>query len=74
MAKPFAHKAAAMVAVATALLSCGGSDSPQGGQCQPCRKDAPRCDGELSCRGFYNSSTILELCATRQTSSCPTPD
>ena len=58
--------------VAACMAGCGGGGD-KGGQCQSCRSSAPRCDGDLVCKGFYNSNVIVELCATPQTSTCPTP-
>ena len=59
--------------VAACMAGCGGGGGDKGGQCQACRSSAPRCDGDLVCRGFYNSNIIVELCATPQTSTCATP-
>jgi hypothetical protein len=58
------------------FMACGGGDSrgPTGGQCEYCRESQPRCDAGLTCRGFYNQQTIVELCANPGTSSCRVPD
>ncbi len=56
--------------VAAMLLSACGNSEPEGGQCQACRDGEQRCDAGLTCRGFYNSTTVRELCATPQTTQC----
>ncbi len=61
-------KGVAMALFALVVSAC--SSEPEGGQCQPCQDSTPRCDSGLTCRGFYNSQTIQELCATPATTQC----
>jgi hypothetical protein len=61
---------AAALLTGALLAACGDGDR-EGGQCEPCRGETPRCDSGLSCQTFSSGATITTRCASSGTTTCP---
>ncbi|WP_284614544.1 hypothetical protein [Aquabacterium humicola] len=63
---------ASMVAAAIviALFGCKDIGDGEGGQCQPCLDQNPRCDSGLVCKQFSGGGETKDLCARPETTKC----
>lgn len=62
-----------LLLAAWALAACGSDDEiAEGGECQPCREKAPKCDAGMTCERFEGNFTYY-LCAKPSTQKCSVP-
>lgn len=65
---------ASMVAavIVIAMFGCKDIGDGEGGQCQPCLDQNPRCDAGLQCYQFSGNGRTQDLCARPDTTKCST--